>query len=84
MKSGATGRRLTPWIYKEVTAGVVSGRLLLFLINDLYDQRDESDDDSTKLKQLGPCNHIAHPLFSGESGAKKITPEDGGTAYRTW
>ena len=60
--------------YNEVTASVVAGRLLLFLVNDLYDQRDESDDDSTKLKQLGPCNHMLTP-FSFESGAKKITPE---------
>jgi hypothetical protein len=66
-----------PSIYKEVTAGVESWRLLLFISNDLHDQRDESDDDSTKLKQLGPCNHMPTP-FSSELGAKKITPEEWG------
>ena len=76
IESGATGRRFTPECYKEVTAGVGSGRLLLFIFHDLYDQRDKSDDNSTKLKQLGPCNHMLTP-FSFESGAKKITPEMG-------
>ena len=63
MKGGATGRRFTPYSYKEVTAGGLDGRLLLFISDDLNDQRDKSDDKGTKLKQLGPCNHIAHPLF---------------------
>ena len=72
-----------PLRYKEVTAGVESWRLLLFISNDLNDQSEKRNDEGTKLKQLGPCNHAAHPL-SFESGAKKITPEVGETAYRTW
>ena len=72
-----------PLRYKEVTAGVESWRLLLFISNDLNDQCEKRDDEGTKLKQLGPCNHAAHPL-SCRSGAKKITPEVGETAYRYW
>ena len=76
----ADGRPLS---YTEVTAGLLDGRLLLFIIHDLNDQSEKRDDEGTKLKQLGPCNHAAHPLSCG-SGAKKITPENGGTAYRYW
>ena len=48
--------------YEEVTAGVESGRLLLF-VNDLNDQRDQRDDEHTESEKLGPCNHTDHPLF---------------------
>ena len=68
IESGATGRRFPQSCYKEVTAGLRDGRLLLFIIHDLNDQCDKSDDEGTKLKQLGPCNHIAHPLFLGIGG----------------
>ena len=68
IESGATGRRFPQSCYKEVTAGLRDGRLLLFIINDLNDQCDKSDDEGTKLKQLGPCNHTAHPLFLGIGG----------------
>ena len=68
IESGATGRRFPQSCYKEVTAGLRDGRLLLFIIHDLNDQCDKSDDEGTKLKQLGPCNHTAHPLFLGIGG----------------
>ena len=48
--------------YMEVTAGVESGRLLLFF-NDLDDQRDQRDDEHSESKKLGPCNHTDHPLL---------------------
>ena len=84
MKSGATGRRSPTICYDEVTASVVAGRLLLFLVNDPYDQRDESDDEGTKLKQLGPCNHIAHPLFFRIGGKEDYPRKNRGTACRYW
>ena len=63
IESGATGRRFAPVRYKEVTASLRDGRLLLFICKDLNDQSEKRNDEGTKLKQLGPCNHIAHPLF---------------------
>jgi len=51
-----------PFSYEEVTAGLRDGRLLLFITNDLNDQCEKRDDEGTKLKQLRPCNHAAHPL----------------------
>ena len=51
-----------PFSYEEVTAGLRDGRLLLFISDDLEDQSEKRNDKGTKLKQLGPCNHAAHPL----------------------
>ena len=67
----------SPLSYKEVTVAVEGWRLLLFIADDLEDQSEKRNDEGTKLKQLGPCNHAAHPLSCG-SGAKKITPEKRG------
>ena len=64
----------SPLSYKEVTVAVEGWRLLLFISDDLDDQSEKRNDEGTKLKQLGPCNH---PLSCG-SGAKKITPEKRG------
>ena len=63
--------------YDEVTAGLRDGRLLLLISDDLNDQSEKRNDKGTKLKQLGPCNHMPTP-FSSELGAKKITPEEWG------
>ena len=71
-------------VYKEVTAGVVAGRLLLFIINDLDDQRDQRDDEHTECKKLGPCNHTDHPLFLRIGGKEDYPRTVGGTAYRYW
>ena len=62
--------------YLEVTAGVGSGRLLLF-INDLNDQRDQRDDEHTESEKLRPCNHTDHPL-SVWSGGKEDYPREWG------
>ena len=62
--------------YEEVTAGVESGRLLLF-VNDLNDQRDQRDEKHTEGKELGPCNHTDHPLFS-RFGGKEDYPRERG------
>ena len=64
-------------IYKEVTAGVESWRLLLFISNDLKDQSEKRNDEGTKLKQLGPCNHAAHPLSVGIGGKEDHPREPG-------
>ena len=62
--------------YKEVTAGLRDGRLLLFF-NDLNDQRDQCDDEHSESEKLGPCNHTDHPLFF-RIGGKEDYPRGGG------
>ena len=62
--------------YVEVTAGVESGRLLLFF-NDLDDQRDQRDDEHSESKKLGPCNHTDHPLLF-RIGGKEDYPRERG------
>ena len=76
IESGATGRRFAPVRYKEVTASLRDGRLLLFICKDLNDQSEKRNDEGTKLKQLGPCNHAAHPLFF-RIGGKEDYPRGG-------
>jgi len=46
--------------YKEVTALLAGGRLLLFY--DLNDQTGQADKYNAKLKQFLIGNHIDHPL----------------------
>ena len=74
----------SPLSYKEVTVAVEGWRLLLFIADDLEDQSEKRNDEGTKLKQLGPCNHIAHPLFLTNRGQRRSPPRNGGTAYRYW
>ena len=62
--------------YDEVTAGLRDGRLLLLISDDLNDQSEKRNDKGTKLKQLGPCNHAAHPLFL-RIGGKEDYPREG-------
>ena len=62
--------------YDEVTAGLRDGRLLLVIFNELNDQSEKRNDNGTKLKQLGPCNHAAHPLFF-RIGGKEDYPREG-------
>ena len=69
--------------YVEVTAGVESGRLLLFF-NDLDDQRDQRDDEHSESKKLGPCNHTDHPLLFRIGGKEDYPRKMGETAYRYW
>ena len=76
MKSGATGRRFPTHSYKEVTVCLRDWRLLLVIFNDLNDQSEKRNDKGTKLKQLGPCNHAAHPLFF-RIGGKEDYPREG-------
>jgi hypothetical protein len=40
----------------------------------------------TNIPKAKSSDHVIIPItpFSFESGAKKITPENGGTAYRYW
>ena len=66
-----------PLSYKEVTVAVEGWRLLLFISNDLNDQSEKRNDEGTKLKQLGPCNHIAHPLFFTNRGQRRSPPKTG-------
>ena len=68
---------VSPLSYKEVTVAVEGWRLLLFISDDLKDQSEKRNDKGTKLKQLGPCNHAAHPL-SVWIGGKEDYPRDGG------
>ena len=71
--------------YEEVTVRLGDWRLLLLAIfNDLNDQSEKRNDEGTKLKQLGPCNHAAHPLSMWIGGKEDYPRKDGGTAYRTW
>ena len=67
----------SPLSYKEVTVAVEGWRLLLFISDDLEDQSEKRNDEGTKLKQLGPCNHIAHPL-SLRIGGKEDHPRETG------
>ena len=67
-----------PLSYREVTASLRDGRLLLFISNDLNDQSEKRDDEGTKLKQLGPCNHFAHPLFLRIGGKRRSPPKKRG------
>ena len=47
--------------YKEVTAGWVAGRLLLFIGRN--DEADNADDNKCVLKQFTICDHWAAPLI---------------------
>ena len=58
---GATGRRFPRSCYKEVTACLEAGRLLLFIFC-LDNQGDKCDKENAELKQFLPCNHTDHPL----------------------
>ena len=48
--------------YKEVTVGLLAGRLLLFVAG-LDEEADNADDQDTKLNQIRICNHTSQPPF---------------------
>ena len=62
---------------QEVTAGVVAWAVTSFFVNDLNDQRDQRDEKHTEGKELGPCNHTDHPLFSRFGGKEDYPREQG-------
>lgn len=57
---GCYRQTVSPVCYKEVTALLAGGRLLLFY--DLNDQTGQADKYNAKLKQFLIGNHIDHPL----------------------
>lgn len=61
----------------------VGGYFLLFIIDDLNNQRDNRCNDQTEGEKLLPCNHVHAPPFF-RLGARSTSPPDnpGGTAYR--
>ena len=65
--------------YREVTACLEAGRLLLFCLNE---QAANTDDDKAKLKNFG-CTH-EQPPFRKIRG-QEVTPGNGGqTAAVNW